>query len=127
MTNPLEFVVAADRFLEVGWNGNAAKLVAVASAASPLVFRREQDAAGVWNGILVRDTANADSRLKHVHIVSAGKPTRAALCLDRAIGVTQCSFSKSLGFGILKDESDPTAYEDSNTFTENAAGAVGTL
>jgi hypothetical protein len=120
------FVVAADKFIEVGWNSESAKLVALGTAAKPIAFRGEQDTVGSWPGIVVRASASGDCKLEHVQLSNAGQATKAALTLERAIGVTSCSFSKSAGYGILKHASDTTAYEAANTFEMVAVGDVGT-
>jgi hypothetical protein len=71
------FVVAADKFIEIGWNSNPAKLVAVGSSASPITFRGEQDTAGSWAGIVYRASATGDGKFEHVQIINAGKTGKA--------------------------------------------------
>ena len=49
----------------------------------------------------------------------------AGLVLRRSIPVTNSSFSKSAGFGILKSAEDMSDYRLTNVFADNASGPVG--
>jgi hypothetical protein len=109
----------------VGWNGNAAKLSAIGIEDAPIVFRGERDSAGYWAGIVYRASASADSTFQYVQFLDAGKADEAALRLERSITVDKCSFSKSEGYGILKQPGDATPYEMANAFDAVARGDVG--
>jgi hypothetical protein len=121
-----EFVVPADGFIEVGWNDSAARFSAIGTRDKPIVFRGEQEYAGFWRGIVFRESASADSKLDHVHLIGAGQASGGALKLERAVAVSNSVFSKSEGYGILKQPSDTTPYEESNVFEAVARGAIGT-
>lgn len=107
-----EFVVAAGKNVITTGSGT---ITAKGSAAKPIVFRGEKDASGSWGGIVVQ---NAGNTFSHVNVFNAG------LNLRKPADVTYCRFSGSPTYGITKDPSDMTDYEETNTFSNNAMGNV---
>jgi hypothetical protein len=103
----------------VGWNMSHARLAALGTAAAPVVFRGENDEVGAWGGIRFPSTASTTSKLDYVQVKGA------EVTLQAPITVTNSSFSKSPGYGILKNASNTMDYTLTNTFADNVTGNVG--
>jgi hypothetical protein len=119
-----EFIMTADSSLEIGWNGNAATLIAVGTAAKPIRFVGAEATAGYWAGLLLDRNVRTDSKLDYVEI-SHGKD--ACLTLASSVAVTHSKFAACSGYGILRNAADSRDYETGNTFTDVASGHVGDL
>ena len=119
-----EFIMGGESNIEIGWNSNMATFKAIGTPTEPIVFVGEQNTAGYWPGILVRQNTTADSTFQYVIIKNAGRAGSAALDLDRAITVTNCTIDSSAGAGIFKKAADASDYVTPNTFTNVAQGNV---
>jgi hypothetical protein len=113
------FVSGEKYGIEVGWNDQQARLVALGSATAPIIFRGQTDDIGTWNGISLNRSASPDSKLDHVQMSNAG------LSLGVPVSVTNSSFNKSASFGITKTAADTNDYSVSNSFSDDARGDIG--
>ena len=122
-------IMAADAGIEFGWNSNEVTVVAVGTAAAPIVFKGADDVVGSWDGLIIGSAVLGASKMAYVEISNGGKAAGAALHLRKAaFDVTNCKFSKSAGLGIGKTAADATDYTaGGNTFDMNALGNVGAL
>ncbi|MDD9941780.1 MAG: hypothetical protein OXU20_12120 [Myxococcales bacterium] len=120
-----EFEMQNDVLFDVGWNGNEAKIIAVGTEESPIVFRGVVDEPGFWRGVAIQRNVSTDSRLEHVHFSDGGGGANDAgiLVLRAPVDVKSCTFSNSSGFGLRAD-ADFNDYMADNTFENNAAGAI---
>ncbi|MEP6655292.1 MAG: hypothetical protein ABJA82_18145 [Myxococcales bacterium] len=123
------FLMGADSYLEIGWNGSQAKLTAVGTAAAPIVFKGVEDGVGYWKGLKIGSMVS--SKLTYVQVSNGGNVTGGGIELLRmGVDITNSKFSKSAGYGILKVRGDPTDYaapSTGNTFDMNVLGPVGPL
>ena len=131
LTAGTTFIMAADAYLEIGWNSNIAKFTAVGTAAEPIVFVGDQEEPGYWEGIRIGRNVTSDSKLSYVNISHGGgaegtalDPVRANLWLDRAVDVSDCIMTMSSTYGIVKQEDDPTDYSADNDLSGNAFDGV---
>jgi hypothetical protein len=114
------FVSGNPAGIEFGWTGALAKVLAQGTASAPLIFRGERDERGSWSGLNIGRAVSTDSKLDHIEVRNAGLTT------DAAVSITNSSFSKSAGFGILKSTKNTIDYAATNMFSDNAQGNVGT-
>lgn len=122
-----EFIVEQDVTIQVWPYVDTVGFVAVGTVDEPIVFRGREDQVGYWTGIDMRADVTPQTALDYVEIHNAGKAGSAALTLQGPVDVTNTTITKSAGYGILHDSSDSTDYATTNTFTDNADGAVGAL
>lgn len=122
------FLMNPDTVLDVGVYNSESTLVAVGTQAKPIVFKGAEPGAGFWSGARIRPTASTNSVLEWVEFHDGGgEVLDAALQLELVLPVSNCTFTESAGWGLLKDDADATDYEAQNTFESNANGAVGSL
>jgi hypothetical protein len=120
------FLMAPDSSVEFGWNSNMAKVTAVGTAGSPIVWKGAEAVNGYWNGLIVGSMVLSDSKFDFVEVRHGGKAGGAALSLNRAFDVKNTKFVGSMGWGIKKLSSDTNLYTgDGNTFEMCVAGNVG--
>lgn len=72
-------IAAVDSELELGWNGNAATLIAEGTDAAPILFCGATAEAGFWRGVIVRSNVTSNSTLHNVLIADAGGAAQALL------------------------------------------------
>lgn len=122
-----EFIMNANTEINFGWGGEDAGVTMLGTASEPIIFRGQSALPGYWQGLNFRESVRSDSRLEYVDLAHGGKQDRGLLDLYRAISVSNCKLHDSSGWGIRKQSTDTTDYATTNTFTNNASGAVGEL
>ncbi len=68
----VDYRLAVDQKLEVGWNGGASTITAEGTADKPILFGRVSDSAGAFAGLLLQTMVRSDSVLKFVKIKGGG-------------------------------------------------------
>jgi hypothetical protein len=68
----VDYRLAVDTILEIGWNSNAASVVANGTAALPVRFGRASATAGMWKSIIIGNMVRSDSVLNYVTIGGGG-------------------------------------------------------
>lgn len=121
----VEFVMAADADIEVGWNSQEATFIAAGTADAKIVFRGRDPVAGWWRGLKINKNVLSSSKLEHVEILHAGQAGTGNLELRRPLTVTSSHFATSAGYGIRKEMADATDYNSGNTFADCDLGDVG--
>jgi len=121
------FVMGPDVDLEIGWNGQAAALIAQGTAEAPIVFRGRDPVPGWWRGLIIRQNTLSSSKLEHLEIGHAGYNNGGNLVLYRPLPVVSSRFHDSAGFGIKRSKDDVSDYLSGNTFANNASGNVGQI
>jgi hypothetical protein len=82
----VDYRLAVDTELEIGWNSNASTVVANGTAALPVIFGRASATAGMWKTIKIGNMVRSDSVLNYVTI-SGGGNGGPALDVQAAITV----------------------------------------
>lgn len=128
----VEYRFCQDCLMEIGWRGDPAKIEVRGEAAAPVTFTSHRtDAAqpGDWKGLGLLTGSTSDSFIRHANFLYGGvnDPKSGALIVAGGRGdVTDCSFSKSAGFGMYLDPADTGFSQSNNTFEGNALGDIGT-
>lgn len=117
----VEFVAQSGNpyLFEIGWSANEVTFTARGTAAAPIIFRGDKDDVGTWKGIMIGRGVSPLSVFDHIDVRNAGLTTAAQVTIQNS------SFSKSPGFGIVKNADNMTDYAATNTFVANAQGDVG--
>jgi hypothetical protein len=68
----VDYRLAVDQELEIGWNNSDATVMMEGTAEKPVLFGRTSDGAGGWKSIIVRSRVRSDSIFKHVKIRGGG-------------------------------------------------------
>ena len=68
----VEYRMAVDTILEIGWNSNASSIIANGTAAKPIKFTNASATAGMWKSILIGSKVRSDSVLNYVTISGGG-------------------------------------------------------
>jgi hypothetical protein len=105
------FQMAADTFIEFGWNSNTTKIVAVGTEEEPIVFKGIDEAPGSWDGLIINSNVTSDSRFEYVtvaHAGNAGNPEESyAVELNAAVTLSHVTFHDIAGWGVgVYDEGD---------------------
>lgn len=124
----VKFVMSADTFFDIGWNGGAAKFIAVGTEEAPIVVEGADDSAGSWGGFRIGENVTTDSAIQYVNISNAGNPsntaTAGAIYLNAAIPVQHCNFSEIAGYGVAVDGEGTTALVTDNTIDGATVGPL---
>lgn len=83
----VEYVLADDTYLEVGWNDEPASLFCLGTSDAPVVFRGEGEGTGLFEGLIIQDTATAASTLENVELHGGGANDAPPLAIRAAIHV----------------------------------------
>jgi hypothetical protein len=117
-----KLVFKAGTQLEISSNGS---LVAVGTAAAPVVFTCEKPLTGCWNGLLWYSALNPISKLDYVTVSYGGGKAYSAsfspaniTVHNSALSVTNSTISNSGSYGMFWD-SGATVTQSGNTFTGN--------
>jgi hypothetical protein len=96
--------MAADSYIEFGWNSATTKIVAVGTEEEPIVFKGVDEAPGSWRNLHVNSKVTSDSKFEWVTIAHAGNAGRPvdgyALELNAAIPISHVTFDNIAGYGI---------------------------
>ncbi|HEY0712817.1 MAG TPA: hypothetical protein VGF45_09105, partial [Polyangia bacterium] len=68
----VDYRMAVDTVLEIGWNSNPATIVANGTMAAPVLFGRASPTAGMWKSIIIQRMVKSDSVLNYVTISGGG-------------------------------------------------------
>ncbi len=127
-----EFIAAAGAQIYV--NREAGALTAIGSAASPIIFRGEQQTPGYWKGLYYVFSNNPLNVLDHVQISDAGSGTPASSgnirmnCpggLPGTLTISNTFISNSASWGLLASDDGCTVNVGSNvTYSNNAQGNI---
>lgn len=94
-----QVIAAVDSQLEVGWNSNAATLLAEGTAAEPILFCGATADAGFWRGVIVRNNVTSNSKLHNVLIADAGG-TQQALLIESELSLQNVQIESSESDGV---------------------------
>ncbi|MBK8263683.1 MAG: hypothetical protein IPK80_20390 [Nannocystis sp.] len=86
--------------LELGWNGQAASLMAVGTAEAPIELCGRSPEAGSWRGVSIRKNVTSDSVIEHVRIRHAGSGEAPALVLEAPITALDVKVEAVGGAGV---------------------------
>jgi hypothetical protein len=115
----VEFIMAADTILEVGWNSGVATINIEGTEDEPVRFTALDEVPGYWGGIILRGNVTSQSSIDWLEIHHAGGSLDAALVLQEPVEVTNTTISNSGSGGIARDPESGNDYTESNTFTDN--------
>jgi hypothetical protein len=117
-----KLVFKAGTQLEISSSGS---LVAVGTAAAPVVFTCEKQLAGCWNGLLWYSALNPISKLDYVTVSYGGGKAYSAsfspaniTVHNSTLSVTNSTIANSGSYGMFWD-SGATVTQSGNTFTGN--------
>jgi hypothetical protein len=68
----VDYRLAVDTVLEIGWNSNASTVLANGTMAKPVLFGRASETAGMWKTLLIGSMVRSDSQLNYVKISGGG-------------------------------------------------------
>lgn len=105
-------------------------LVAVGTAAEPIVLRGAEATRGFWTGLSFSETGARVQRLEHVIVRHAGSKTvdpRSAAIKQLPgsqvqLSVRACTLEQSAGFGLWLEPSAVVTDFGANTLTDNSLG-----
>lgn len=92
-------IVDIDKDIEIGWNSQAATILAQGTAEQPIEFCGASAEAGGWRGITVQANVTSDSVLEHVIVRHAGGG-QPALTLQTGITVRDLLVTDSGDVGV---------------------------
>jgi hypothetical protein len=122
------FEMTADTSIEFGWNSQAATVVAVGTEEAPIVFKGVDETPGAWAGIYVNSNVTSDSKFEYVTVEHAGNTADtedgAAIYLDGAVAVSNCTFNDIAGYGVILDSDANAAIVVDNVFSGTTLGAL---
>lgn len=122
------FEMTADTSIEFGWNSQAATVVAVGTEEAPIVFKGVDETPGAWAGIYVNNNVTSDSKFEYVTVEHAGNTADtedgAAIYLDGAVAVSNCTFNDIAGYGVILDSEANAAIVVDNEFSGTTLGAL---
>lgn len=122
------FEMTADTSIEFGWNSQAATVIAVGTEDAPIVFKGVDETPGAWAGINVNSNVTSDSKFEYVTVEHAGDTANtengAAIYLDAAVAVSNCTFNDIAGYGVILDADANPAIVVDNVSTGTTLGAL---
>ncbi len=124
----VHFEMSADTFITFGWNSGAATVTAVGTEEDPIVFTGTDASAGSWRGLEVELNVTTNSALQYVVVEHAGNPAdpedSAAIYLDAAVPVQNCTFNDIAGYGVRLDGEANAALVTDNTVSGATLGEL---
>jgi hypothetical protein len=121
----VEYSVAEDRTLEVGWNTRTSNLHVNGTASQPVMFRGDVRMPGSWGGVQVRKSVLSTSVISHLEIHDAGSSNQPALLIQSDITLDDVRLDGNL-VGARIEESGVSANSTGLSIT-NTGGAPLTI